>query len=73
MRKQMCENRFRQAGTEVEVTPEMVEVGAEYLVESGYLGAHDERVTQSVRFLVKGLLEEALSQEPFVRIDASHV
>ena len=46
----------------VEITPEMVEAGAQLLIESGYLGAYDVPLDDALRQTVMELLTLAFTQ-----------
>ncbi len=61
----MGDSDKRQAGAEIEVTPEMVERAAVYPSNSGSFSAHGVIVNGSLHLMVKGLFRETLSQKPY--------
>jgi len=63
----------RQSGTEIEITPEMVEAGVEYLRESGWITEEHEPSARGLRFLVRDLLARVCGEAIPLRIptDAS--
>lgn len=46
---------------DIEITPEMMEAGANFLIESGYLSADHVAITESLKAMMKDLLLAALS------------
>lgn len=55
------EKREGGALEDIEITPEMMEAGANFLIESGYLSADHVAITESLKAMMKDLLLAALS------------
>ena len=55
------EKREGGALEDIQITPEMMEAGANFLIESGYLSADHVAITESLKAMMKDLLLAALS------------